>query len=301
MFGKCGMGIALGAMAAVAAPTRAQVVAPMMVFGKEYIASPNINQAGAPTPGQILRWSGTGAVSNGLRYDPELDEIANQNDAFFPQLIANQADMVVSFRNSAGFDVGAGPNRNAIYFESSAGVRGVWATTAQVDAANLPNNVEGIELWGTELDSNFVSLPNDPGGVAVFTNVGGFAPYLTTIDLQIAIGAQPGTALDLDTLMVHDTFGVGGRFDPGDQLIVGVRANGQFDGGELWVLTRTAAGGITAAFLNHGGVTYNTALNVGALYGTNIEEIDSIEAIPAPGAVGLGMLGSMLALRRRRR
>lgn len=303
--------VALLALAGIAGVASAQVVPVTAVPGKEYIAEFNINAGGAPTPGQVLKWDGFGNVANGV-FIPriELDAIANQGDAFFSELVNDQAAMIASFRmpsaaGGPGTDVhsaAGGPLDSLWYHESTpfGSGSGVWANVNQVDNKNRPENVIGVEVWGPDDDTNYYSEAGDLGGVAVWSLAGG--AYLTSAELALAIKAPTISDLDLDALMVQD-FSPSDRFDIGDRMIVSIRANSIFDGGEIWVLERDASGAVVGNFLKQGGHVWDTANDVQKIFGyiEQTEEIDGLEAMaPTPGALGLGAV-AMLTLARRRR
>jgi len=294
----------------IGAVATAQSPAPPDVFGKEYSAEFDWNAAGLPSPGQVEIWDGLGGWSDGvLLPSQEVDAIANGNDAFFSAVASDAADLVLSFRQpvaGAPFGIDApGPTGAlaGLWHSNSTpngSARGVWAYTTPSIDARTPENIDGVELWGPNNDTNFWSNRGDAGGVAVWTTVGGPSPYISTGMIAAAIGfTPPQDLLDVDGLMVMDNFGVPGRFDVGDSIIFSLWANPVFDGGEIWVMTMTPAGP-AASFLVHGGVTWDTANPVGLLFGINTEEIDAIEAIPTPGTLVLLALGGLTATRRRR-
>lgn len=298
-----------------------QAIGVAAVPGKEYISEPNTNAVGFITPGQVLQFDGVGNVANGNFLGVagaalHLDALANQGDAFFNQLRTDVADLVVSFRvtnptGAGGRDVSSmpppGPLAALWYSEATpAGAsRGVWANTTQVDNVNRPDNVYGVELWGTSNDTNFWSYQGDTfgGNTSIWTNVSGApAPYLSRFVIAAAIAGTPGLDIDVDGLMVNDQGNLG-RWDNGDSIIFSVAPNPLFDGGEIWTLDNV--GGVAVAnFLVHGGITWDTAHNVQATFGylESTEDIDAIEAIlPTPGSLGLLGIAGLVATRRRRR
>lgn len=291
-------------VAVSASAASAQILPYSSVVGKEYSNRFDWNTPGVPTPGQVLSWAGGGPVANGvLLPSPEVDAIANVRDAFLTNVIADTASMVMSFHtapsNTPGTDIPTPLGLASLWTSETAAfgaTRSVWAYAHEVDF-KVPEAVDGIEIWGPDTDSTHWSNIFDPGGVAVWSGAG---PYFTSAELSIALGV-PGLQLDLDALMVNDNAGSEGHFDVGDVMLISVAANSLFDGGEIWVVTRAASGMPTATFLTHGGVTWDTANPVGALFGHGFEEIDGLEAIiPAPGALALLGVGGLLVTRRRR-
>jgi len=291
-----------------AASLRAQVGPPPTVLGKEYITEPNTNALGVPTTGQVVGWSGIGPAFDTFVLSPfELDAIANMGDAHFEGLIADTAALVVSFRTAfpggPPMDpiVGAGVPASYWYQNSTpfGGSTGVWATAPMLNPMAPPIQVSGAEFWGAAGDTTHWSTFGDAGGVSVTSSAG---PYLLSLEIGAAIGAT--VPFDVDAFFMLDHFGGTDLFHVGDMALMSVRANGQFDGGEIWFLSRTAGGVLTASFFSHGGVTFDTAFDVAGHFGMfpPTEEIDAIEAIiPEPASVLLLILGSSVIFTRRRR
>lgn len=286
----------------------AQVSPPPTVLGKEYITEPNTNALGIPTTGQTVGWSGAGPAFDLFVLSPfELDAIAHMGDAHFEGLIADEAALIVSFRTAMpggpAIDpiIGAGVPASYWYKNSTpfGGTTGVWATAPMLNPIAPPMQVSGAEFWGAAGDTTHWSTFGDAGGVSVTSGAG---PYLLTAEIEFAIGATIG--IDVDAFFLLDHFGGTDLFHVGDMALMSVKANGQFDGGEIWLLSRTAGGVLSASFFSHGGVTFDTAFDVAGHFGMfpPTQEIDAIEAIvPEPATIGLLVLGaSALSVRRRR-
>ncbi len=182
--------------------------------------------------------------------------------------------------------------------------------------------IDGLELWGTDDDHNMFSLYQDPffsndplmRGISVFQydpNNQVSSPYIYNDEIRTAIGLNPGDpAIDLDGMMVFDDLG-NGIFDANDSILFTVAENqlagGSFHGGEIWVWEF----GNPATFLNHGGVTWDSANQPGLLFGwadplgrpmNDINALESILVVPEPVALPLlaaGLIG-VIGLRRRR-
>lgn len=299
------------AMVCALAPSALYAVpTPDDVFGKEYSNMFDKNAVGALDPHQVISWDGFGATVDAFDYtsgvpfllvDHEVDAIANSRDRFFSAMTFDTAPMLLSF---SGMD-------NIHYQEAGpGGATGVWATASEINSMpGALDDVDGLEVWGP-IDSNHFSMMFDPApgpgspriAVWYFDDVAGsVVPYILIPDLATAIGVTTGIELlDLDALMVSDRDN-DGVWGDGDSIMFSVRANidggGTFDGGEVWVWTS----GSPAAFLDHGGVTWDTANSVGALFGVPTEEIDALEAVPEPATLSVLGLMSGLALIRRRR
>lgn len=288
----------------------AQVSPPPAIPGKEYITAPNTNALGMPVTGQAVGWTGGGPAFDTFVYSTrELDGMAHMADGHFEGLLDDTAALIVSlsaptFPGGPTADplVGGIPAslfyRNSSPYGSSAGV---WATAPMLNPMAPPVQVSGVELWGAAGDTTHWSEVGDPGGVSVFTDALAPSPYLLAAELEFAIGATE--AIDVDAFMLLDHFGGTDLFHVGDFALMSVRANGQFDGGEIWLLTRSAGGTLMASFFVHGGVTWDTANDVGALFGVGsmVQEIDALEVvIPAPGTTAL-LCGGIVAFGSRRR
>ena len=122
--------------------------------------------------------------------------------------------------------------------------QGVWANQPQINGMPLPDDIDGLEVWGPEppladankysLDVDFLSgLPTGGPGTSVWNASG--SPYISHATIVAAVtgllGPMPPSAIDpmgpfgitdghdainLDALMVHDVIGDPDRFDPGD-------------------------------------------------------------------------------------
>lgn len=242
-----------------------------------YVEPPDF--AGGPFPKNIRQ----------LNTSQEVDAIANLGDAYFPQLVRNQAELLVSFKlpNPPPFD----PNdafSNATYFERWNVVRGVKWTQADYsnpDPAGDLEDLDGLEIWGppNASDVNRYSVKDDwatPTATSVFNYVPGGpdTPYISQAVIANAVAALgfvgDPDSVDVDALMVRD-YGRLGIFDDKDEILFSIRATGNFDGGEIILLRN----GTPPAWLNHGGHLWDTSFDVGAAFGVPVEEVDAIEAL----------------------
>ena len=119
--------------------------------------------AGAPNPFSVRQLNTTN----------EVDAIANYGDAYFPQVVANRADLYVSFLGDEGV------LERAVYYETPAGIRGLqWTQTnfCNPNAGDL-EDLDGLEIWGpySASDVNRYSVTNDwaTGGTSMYNYVGG--------------------------------------------------------------------------------------------------------------------------------
>jgi hypothetical protein len=259
-----------------------------------------------------------GPIPDPLVY-PDVDALANAGDLFFHELVNDQATLLVSSRVPQNDPVSG---LDEIYYRTATpygSLAGVWAKNAPdiggapppTDNA-IPEGIDGLEVWGGD-DHNMFSLYTDPAdvtgrGVSVFqydsvNDVS--AAYIFNDEIRTAIGLTPiDPDVDVDGLMTFDVLG-DGIFNAGDSLLFTVAENPQFHGGEIWVWNF----GSPATFLQHGGVTWDTANQPGLLFhwvdpaGGLTNDIDALEAIlvvPEPSCLMLLMFGLLAASRSRR-
>jgi hypothetical protein len=278
-------------------PNNTNLPAPTQVSGKEYAAGPNMDQNAVPVPGQSLQWDGVGGVANGILYPPagpistQVDAMANHGDALYNALVGNNSFLLFSGYGMLGVP--------SVLFEAPSGASGIWAPGNQVDSNLQPGmDIVGLEVWGPELgpDGDRYSMDNDwATGCSVWVMGGGCLVQ----QMQLAAFLQLSADLDLDALMVNEAEG---------RILFSIRANGPYDGGEIWDFDYVNNVG---GFLFHGGHLWDTPFPVAAAFGhlgiTN-EDISVLEAastqgdIPEPGTWTLVLIGSgLLAIGRRKR
>jgi hypothetical protein len=233
---------------------------------------------GAPFPSNTFDFGGP----------TEVDAAANGLDAFFHDLIANNAVLLVSFEGDPGFTA-APPPFMAVYAEDIGGTH--FPKWSQPDLVNDPvpanemDDLDALEVWGpygTD-DADYYSQLGDAGAASsVFTMAAG--PYVPVGDIVAAVVALgytgPTELVDLDALMVWD-----GNFnqvwDDPDTIIFSIRASAPWDGGEIVVLPFLGKPA-SAFFLFHGGHLWDTAFDVATAFSLDppTEEVDAIEAYP---------------------
>ena len=260
-------------------PVFSRPLTPTEVNGKEYSNNADKDTFGVSDPGQSLLWDGTGTTTDGIDYLTygQVDAMANPGDAFFNQVLRDQAALVFS----TTFD----PN---IYFElpvTSFGLRsGIWATANQIDAPELGRDpgvqdVDGLELWGPDnfSDASYYSVYGDAmidpltgqflsGAVfdqnnnVIFTNqeITQAVNQVTQLDLKI---------VNLDAMIVS-----------GDEIIFSIDPIEELlDGGEIFVYDQSTG---NSRFLKHGGHLWDTSFDVMKTFGTASENINALEAVP---------------------
>lgn len=208
--------------------------------------------------------------------------------------------------------------------------QGVWATQKEVNGMPVPDDVDGLEVWGPEpplADANKYSLQDDIfsaaaglGATSVWNASGTpYIPHAAIIGAVTSLlpGPRPdgdiAELVNLDALMVHDVFGVPDRFDdgpdgPGDEIIFSIRQipnpadpDGFYaTGSELFVLNASAA----PSYLAHGGHLWDHGYSLKTFGGVIVEgqqvfalDINAIEAVgefavPEPQTIAL--LGTAL-------
>jgi hypothetical protein len=275
---------------------------------------------GPPNPkdDDALDFGGTG----------EVDALANIRDLLFGRLIANKADLLVSFLGDPNYN---NPPTNipkvAVYIEYAAGNNPLW-TQVSLNNPNTPppqlEDLDGLQLWGFEGYANMYSLQGDfTSGTSIFYwNGAAPAAYVPQADIVAAVQApslDPGhftgsaSQVDLDGLMVLDNGDH--AWNSGDTIIFSIRAAANWDGGEIVVLPWDGKPN-SAFYLNHGGHLWNTAFPVASTFHLDppTEEVDAIEAYPpmtygTPTLTQWGLIilvaliiasGVFIALRRRK-
>jgi hypothetical protein len=275
---------------------------------------------GPPNPRNALDFDTN--LEAGDEPDSQVDALANGRDAQFDEVVANTAELFLSFRPDP-----PGPAAPAVFREfPSGGSQAVWAKPH----LNNPNqgalaieNVDALELWGPlgTNDAIFYSLNGDVTGTSVFVLVGGVAqPYISQAQINATVTVLfgfPPPGVDVDALMVKDA-DANNAWNAGDAILFSLRATTGIDGGEIIYWPCCAA---PSVFLNHGGHVWNTAFNVSAAFFLPVgtEDVDALEAappgqvvapavaIPILGVAGAALLGgglltvAALRLRARRR
>ncbi len=274
----------------------------------------------APDPKQIVAWDGSGGVANGQDFSPpifptvlvdfEVDAIAHHRDALFDRLLDDSAHLLFSLDlDFVGYGPGMVPFAGTLPSGTPPGVllkngnivggageisyelglfggvngpetQGVWATQAEINGMPLPDDIDGLEVWGPEpgftadVDKLSLRLDAATGGAGPLTSVfnGDGSTYITLAMIEGAVTSLLGDLpthlepdrVNLDALMVNDIAGEDTDFgrDPAggsaldriifsiDQIEDPLDADGYYaTGSELMVLD--AAGG--AFFLDHGG------------------------------------------------
>ncbi len=267
----------------------------------------NANPAGGvqdADPGQVI-FTSSGDIpgppkpkDSDFDYDPanetgtaglQLDALANSGDAYFWMVKHNTAKLLVSFKGDEG-------ETWAVWYETPAGVHGkMWSHN---DLSNLPptkaadpnfEDLDALETYGPgdNDDADNASYEGDPGDYSIYRITNPTVGWFPKSDIISAITNLGWTGVegnvDVDALMVS-----------GAEIIFSIRAEGNWDGGELVVMTLGNPAGAT--FLNHGGHLWNTAFDIQTAFGVSTEEVDAIEAwggpVPPPSG-GIGKVPSL--------
>jgi hypothetical protein len=313
---------------------------PKEVPGKDFSDIRDRDLNGVPDSEQVVAWDGLGGVRDAFDYsgsrlaypdvanDMQVDAISAGGDALFQALRDDQSNLLFSVRTPAAVV-------DQIYYVRPTNVPnpipgfGVWATAADIDAMNLPLDLDGLEIWGGDNldDSDRYSLADDPftfdtvvpmegRKVAIWQyNSGAHTSvhHTLTTDLAASIDMLLGgigeggiywgqlvELMDVDAMM---TFGAKVTFSI-EQLTINLPGGGMFDfdGGEIFEYDGP---GLPARYLEQGGYTWNTALDIMGTFGVPSEDIDGLEAAstPEPGSFALALFGLIAAVcivRRRR-
>ena len=268
-------------------PTLGIPAGPAQHPGKEYSAEWDSNAAGAYQQGQVVLWDGLGGAEDGLLLPvapyQQTDALANHQDALFREVINNQTAILFSYRatdaQGVAHDVG-----DAVYYETSYGGIGTWATASQVNAVNPPINLDGLEVFGPERvsDTDRYSLANDAAwGTSIYDALGNtILSHSALASAMLAFDVEhhftSANDIDLDALMVDDA----------DGLILfslaPVLATGYF-GDAVYILNQAGV----VSVLNHGGHLWNN--------GWKGLDIDALEAAAVPVPSAIWLFGSAIA------
>ncbi|MEM1446796.1 MAG: PEP-CTERM sorting domain-containing protein [Planctomycetota bacterium] len=278
-----------------------------------------------PDPHQVVAWDGIGGVTDGQDFSPvlptpfleyDIDALANHGDFAFSQLVDEErAHLIFSLdREVTGFSLtssfpvtvplGTPPgvplkNGNVVggagelsYELGTFGganapeTQGLWADQASINGMPLPDDIDGVEVWGPEpavdADADKFSLRIDgaaippTGGVPTSVFNGDGSPYIDLPTITAAVTSLLGPlpsqlpaqeVINLDALMVEDVAGSDMDFgrDPTngtldrilfsiDQVVDPSDPDKYYaTGSELFLLD--AAGGVS--YLTHGGHTWD--------------------------------------------
>ncbi|MFN7898804.1 MAG: hypothetical protein ACK5N0_03935 [Synechococcaceae cyanobacterium] len=271
--------------------------APVNVPGKEFTTNINTNFAGANVPGQSLIWDGLGGTANIYNYGVEVDALANVGDALFMAVIDNKTYLLLSMQGDN--------HQQSIFAINPLGSIQLWATNQTIKtsppAGNppAPFDLNGLEVWGPDAmwDANrfspaFDRLPGDISASVVdaTTNL----VIYDRLKIATAIGRPDLEAdIDLDALIQN-----------GNSIIFSIQPIDSFDGGEIWVWDGSSSS--SAQYLQFGGKTWNTALDLQNYFGSygydiGTENIDALEAASVPGPLPLMGAGAAFGFTRKLR
>ncbi|MCC7474016.1 MAG: PEP-CTERM sorting domain-containing protein [Pirellulales bacterium] len=354
-------------------PLGPQIISPRLVLGKEYSHSEDheITAAGvSPDPEQIVAWDGIGGTANGLDFtgtrpnftpDLEIDAIANHRDLYYSTTRDDKSHIIYSVSRDAttklpapasigvpsggpiplvGGNVigGAGEISHELSgVHAGPNVHGLWASQGQINGMPLPEDIDGLEVWGPEpgftSDTDKYSLVSDSlSGTSVWNGTGTsyishaaiFGAVITNLGPLPTNIPQIQQLIDLDALMVHDLVGSGDLFesDPTgnggiDEILFSIRqvVNAGYPSGfyatgsEIMWLNGAGATG----FLDHGGHVWDKGYALAEMVallpshlGGSIPvqlDLDALEAVTAPEPttavlVAIGLAG-FASIRRR--
>jgi len=269
------------------------------------------NVSGVSDPEQNINSNGTGLTADGLDFsnsrltddnDRQVDALANNGDAYFDDIINKNADLLFSVSGDAN-----------VYFNSTTGESGLWATPTMLDNSININDIDGLEVWGPtfpQSDAWRYSVERDEATNEVGDFVGDFVsvweydtgtgesnPLYTVEDIANAINLDPfyQAFLDVDAMMTFD-----------DEIMFSIAPIASvYDGGEIWVWN--GVDGHLANYFIHGGNVWDTSFDIAGTFGVANDNINALEAVPVaqsisePGVLlllGLG-IGTLSFMRRR--
>ncbi len=340
-------------------PAPAKVPGKEFAFALDPYATDAVTDSLNPsTHEQVVNWDGYGGTANGLNYDDtrpgypnggNLDALANFYDTLVPSLLDDRAHLVFSVAGVAAMDNSSTSGIYALGTVASAGPlvlsggstiggagelsyeqagafgpagQGLWASQADIDADNPPEDIGGVELWGPEPtssllgDANKYSLASDydsfdtvlPGDAVAVWNADGtpFVAHSMVVDLVTSLLGTPAgldlealpALVNVDALMVQNLPGASpNAFDAdtpyGPEMILlsisqipdAADPTGYYaTGSELFVMDGTGAG----HFLSHGGHVWDKDYAVSAFRsefvsgGAGVVDINALEAVAVP-------------------
>lgn len=305
----------------------------------------------------------------------QVDALANSHDALFKSLMIletakvafpDEAHLVFSFDDLAHTVLGSGlqavtiPSAGPIATSGGkivggagelsyelAGAfhppskQGIWATQAQINGMPLPDDVDGLDLWGPEpattddADKFSVDADTSGGGYSVWSYdisgaMLGSSPYISH-DLVASLVRKyleldesdfPDEMINVDALMVQDDIVPDTEFGPGDKILFSIRQvtataapDGFFaTGSEIFYLDGSSTvGAPVGGFLQHGGHLWDKAYALanfttqviidGESTADAVLDLNALEAIgiPEPASITLLLLGLATLPGRRRR
>ncbi len=257
------------------------------VSGKEYSNNPDEEYTGTfLDPLQNIAFEGDGQVGDAFDYSGsgldefhQVDALASSQDSYFKALVADQAPIVLSFASPDADQAGQIKTQMA-----QEDITTTWATPIMVNEISPPDDVDALEIWGSEDEetANMFSVVDDLMGVAVYKYDGETStPYISSDDLKAAIGTTE--YIDLDAMMVYD-IADDGIFASGDSIIFSIKEilSGEgdeevvvFDGGEIWVWNFDDG---KAEFLIHGGEIWNTDYDLSSAFSVDTEDVNALGA-----------------------
>jgi len=278
------------------------------IGSREYSNDLDWHDAESPValePGRTIIWEGNGQTENGQCIGClngisgvstiEVDALANSRDEGFLDVIDSSKYLIVSLNSGSSKDPSLFTQPNdpvSLFYSSPTSAvfeNGVWANhDTNLNDGSPAGNLDGVNLYGGNdvgSHANKISLAgDDDSGVSVYNYFEGddtASEYISQNEIFNAVSGLPGLTtllksdIDVDALMVWDTQGSMASWNDGDEILFSLAPVEGKDFLGNGIIHYTKGG--TVEFLTHGGVLWDTGLDVASLFLATGADIDALE------------------------